>query len=60
MNNLSIEKIIYEETEKRLDIMSKEDYEFPKKITKIDWLLISGIVIISIFLVILCLIGVIE
>lgn len=60
MNNLSIEKIIYEETEKRLKIMSKEDYEFPKKITKTDWILIWGIVIISVFLVILCMIGVIE
>ena len=60
MNNLSIEKIIYEETEKRLEIMSKEDYEFPKKITETDWILIWGIVIISIFLIILCMIGVIE
>ncbi|EGL38845.1 hypothetical protein HMPREF9126_0771 [Parvimonas sp. oral taxon 110 str. F0139] len=60
MNNPSIEKIIYEETEKRLEIMSKEDYEFPKKIAKTDWILICGIVIISIFLVILCMIGVIE
>lgn len=60
MNNLSIEKIIYEETEKRLEIMAKENYEFPKRIGKTDWFFIWGIVIISIFLVVLCMMGVIE
>lgn len=32
----SIEQLIYEETERRLEIMQSDTYEFPKKMTRVD------------------------
>lgn len=58
MNN-SIEQIIYDETEKRLDIMDKSDYEFPKKICKIDWIAIILTISVSMILILLCMLEVI-
>ena len=31
----SIEQLIYEETERRLEIMQSDTYEFPKKMTRV-------------------------
>lgn len=58
--NKSIEELIYEETENRLSIMEKTDYEFPKRITKADVAaIVSGITICAV-LILLCMVGVIE
>lgn len=59
-NNKSIEELIYEETEKRLSIMEKPDYEFPKRITKADVTVIIGGIVICAVLILLCMVGVIE
>ena len=40
----SIEQLIYEETERRLEIMQSDTYEFPKKMTRVDY----GIIIASV------------
>ena len=40
----SIEQLIYEETERRLEIMQSDTYEFPKKMTRVD----HGIIIASV------------
>ena len=37
----SIEQLIYEETERRLEIMQSDTYEFPKKMTRVDYGIIS-------------------
>ena len=39
-----IEQLIYEETERRLEIMQSDSYEFPKKMTRVDY----GIIIASV------------
>ena len=44
MSDNSIQDLISEETKRRLDIMSSEDYKFPEKITKTDILLIVSII----------------
>lgn len=59
MKEQSIEELIYAETEKRLDAMEKSRYEFPKRITRTDWILIGGSIVVSLMLIILCMIGVI-
>ena len=56
----SIEELIYNETEKRLKIMQKPDYEFPKRMGKGDIIGIASAVSISIVLIILCMVGVIA
>lgn len=56
----SIEKLIYEETEKRLQAMEQPDYKFPETINTAD---IIGIVVGiagSITLIVLCMMGVIS
>lgn len=58
-NEVSIEQMIYDETEKRLAVMSAPDYEFPKKITKADIIGISVSVAVSFVLIVLCMVGVI-
>lgn len=55
-----IEDLIYEETDKRLKIMEKKDYIFPKKITKIDVNVIIFLLFINLFLILLCMVGVIK
>lgn len=55
-----IGKLIEEETEKRLDIMGRADYQFPEKATKIDAAAIIIIIVVCILLIIACTTGVIE
>ncbi len=59
MSQESIEKVIYDETKKRLEIMEKDDYEFPKQIGRGDVIAIVGAVAVSLVLIILCMMGVI-
>ena len=56
----SIEKIISEETKKRLEIMEQPDYVFPEKMKKSDIVGIIAGVSGSILLIVLCMIGVIS
>ncbi|MGM9683271.1 MAG: hypothetical protein ACI3XQ_06710 [Eubacteriales bacterium] len=55
----SLEKMIYDETEKRLEEMEQPDYEFPGRIGKADVIGIVAGIVISILLIILCVTGVI-
>ncbi len=55
----SIEKMIYDETERRLKIMEDPNYEFPKRAGKADAAAIVAVVAVSILLIILCMTGVI-
>ena len=55
----SIEELIYEETDKRLKQMSSPDYLFPKQLDKIDVIVITALIIVSMLLIILCMTGVI-
>lgn len=59
-DNHSIEELIYNETKNRLAIMEKPDYEFPKSITKVDVIAIVAGIVISLFLIALCMMGVIQ
>lgn len=59
MNNNDIGKIIEEETEKRIEEMSKENYKWPEKANKYDYYLIIVIIIICLLLIALCMSGVI-
>lgn len=59
MEQESLEKMIYDETEKRLKIMEGSEYVFPKRIGKMD---VAGILVaigLSMLLIILCMLGVI-
>ena len=56
----NLEELIYEETERRLDIMESKEYKFPKRITKVDSYIIRSIIIISLVLRILCMSEVIK
>ena len=56
----NLEELIYEETERRLDIMESKEYKFPKRITKVDGYIIIGIIIVSLVLIILCMSEVIK
>lgn len=56
---LSIEELLYTETEKRLEEMQKSDYVFPEKMGKGDFIAIGVMAVASLTLVILCLTGVI-
>ena len=60
MGQENIEKMIYEETERRLKIMESPGYEFPGPIRKADILGIVFAVGISAVLIFLCMMGVIE
>lgn len=60
MENNSIMENLYLETEKRLNQMGQKGYDFPKKITKTDIVLIAGMISISTLLIGLCMIGVIK
>ncbi len=60
MKNDSIMEELYAETEKRLEQMQQNDYEFPEKIANIDIAVIITMVVISGILITLCMTGVIR
>lgn len=53
----SIEQLIYEETERRLEIMQSNTYEFPKKMTRVDYGIIIASVAASLVLIVTCMLG---
>ena len=53
----SIEQLIYEETERRLEIMQSDTYEFPKKMTRVDYGIIIASVAASLVLIVTCILG---
>ena len=53
----SIEQLIYEETERRLEIMQSDTYEFPKKMTRVDYGIIIASVADSLVLIVTCMLG---
>ena len=53
----SIEQLIYEETERRLEIMQSDTYEFPKKMTRVDYGIIIPSVAASLVLIVTCMLG---
>lgn len=52
-----IEQLIYEETERRLEIMQSDSYEFPKKMTRVDYGIIIASVAVSLVLIVTCMLG---
>lgn len=52
-----IEQLIYEETERRLEIMQSDSYEFPKKMTRVDYGTIIASVAASLVLIVTCMLG---
>ena len=52
-----IEQLIYEETERRLEIMQSDSYEFPKKMTRVDYGIIIASVAASLVLSVTCMLG---
>ena len=59
-NSENIELLIKEETEKRLEEMASGSYEFPKKISKVDVIIMGVMITVSMALIILCMTGVID
>ena len=55
-----IGKLIDEETDRRLAIMEKPDYEFPPKATSWDWVAIVALIVVSSVLILACMTGVIK
>lgn len=55
----SIEELIYEETDQRLKEMAAADYPWPQKADKTDAIAIVSGIAVSLFLIILCMAGVI-
>ena len=53
----SIEQLIYEETERRLEMMQSDTYEFPKKMTRVDYGIIIASVAASLVLIVTCMLG---
>lgn len=53
----SIEQLIYGETERRLEIMQSDTYEFPKKMTRVDYGIIIASVAASLVLIVTCMLG---
>lgn len=53
----SIEQLIYEETERRLEIIQSDTYEFPKKMTRVDYGIIIASVAASLVLIVTCMLG---
>ena len=53
----SIEQLIYEETERRLEIMQSDTYEFPKRMTRVDYGIIIASVAASLVLIVTCMLG---
>lgn len=56
----NIEELIYEETEKRLNIMQSQDYQYPERIKKIDIIAILALVIVNIVLMMMFIFGVVS
>jgi len=56
----NIGKLIAEETERRLSIMEKSDYLWPKSADKKDAVAIVCVIVICSVLILLCMTGVIE
>ena len=52
-----IEQLIYEETERRLEIMQSDSYEFPQKMTRVDYGIIIASVEASLVLIVTCMLG---
>ena len=52
-----IEQLIYEETERRLEIMQSDSYEFPKKMTRVDYGIIIASVAASLVLIVTFMLG---
>ena len=52
-----IEQLLYEETERRLEIMQSDSYEFPKKMTRVDYGIIIASVAASLVLIVTCMLG---
>ncbi len=57
---VSIEELIDSETEKRLEEMGRDDYEFPPRITRGDVIAMALCLAGSLILVALCMLGVIK
>ena len=53
----SIEQLIYEETERRLEIMQSDTYELPNKMTRVDYGIIIASVAASLVLIVTCMLG---
>ena len=53
----SIEQLIYEEPERRPEIMQSDTYEFPKKMTRVDYGIIIASVAASLVLIVTCMLG---
>ena len=53
----TIEKLIYEETARPLEIMQSDTYEFPKKMTRVDYGIIIASVAASLVLIVTCMLG---
>ena len=53
----SIEQLIYEETERRLEIMQSDTYEFPKNMTRVVYGIIIASVAASLVLIVTCMLG---
>ncbi|WP_048783098.1 hypothetical protein [Streptococcus sp. 263_SSPC] len=59
-NEISIEKLIAEETKRRLDLMEDKDYIFPERFSKMDYLWAGICVGVNLILIILAMCGVIQ
>lgn len=59
MDNISIEELIYQETEQRLKEMAAPDYPFPPKVDKRDVVGILAAIGLSLVMIALCMTGVI-
>ena len=55
-----IGRLIYEETEKRLEIMQSPDYEWPQKAGSWNLFVICGLTAVCLLLIVLCMTGVIS
>ena len=55
----TIEELIYEETDRRLKEMAAPDYPWPQKADRKDFIAIVTGICISLFLIFLCMMGVI-
>ena len=53
----SLDQLIYEETERLFEIMQSDTYEFPKKMTRVDYVIIIASVAASLVLIVTCRLG---
>lgn len=59
-SKMTLEKMIAYETKKRLGEMEQPGYEFPKRITKIDVMVMVTGFGVSLLLIAMCMLGVIK